>query len=101
MTDDATLKFNRKTKYLIKARDGSRCVVCGETDRLTIHHRNGDHSDNRHENLITLCETCHKKIHAPVLTKIRKRRVAQQIFMDDCIYLGYESPDYVYDLIYA
>lgn len=40
----------------------SACEACGATPDprfLDIHHRNGDHYDNRPENLQVLCRSCH------------------------------------------
>lgn len=43
----------------------SRCEMCGLTKwlnepiKLEIHHINGDHKDNRLENLMILCPNCH------------------------------------------
>jgi len=39
------------------------CVRCGVTERLAIHHLNGDHYDNRVENLQVLCLPCHSSVH--------------------------------------
>jgi 5-methylcytosine-specific restriction endonuclease McrA len=46
-------------------RDGWRCQVCGAMQHLQVHHkefrsRSGDDSE---ENLITLCDRCHKLAH--------------------------------------
>jgi len=48
----------QKLRAIVRARDGA-CVRCGTTERLSVHHRNGDHTDNRMENLETLCLRCH------------------------------------------
>lgn len=53
----------------IKRRDGFKCQRChrskAELERfglsLHVHHVNGESSDNRPENLLTLCEQCHPK----------------------------------------
>lgn len=39
----------------------SVCEVCGYTENLELHHINGDHFDNRLENLQILCPNCHAK----------------------------------------
>lgn len=49
----------------IKKRDGNRCVRCGATDRLQVHHvipvsAGGSHDDS---NLVTLCNNCHREAH--------------------------------------
>ncbi len=56
-----------KLSKLIKERDGYRCWRCGnDKNRLITHHlirrRAGGRDDP--ENLITLCASCHTKIHA-------------------------------------
>lgn len=45
-------------------RDGYKCVICGATDRLEVHHKDGsgrnkDNANNTLENLQTLCSKCH------------------------------------------
>lgn len=40
------------------------CVECGSTENLDVHHKNGDHQDNRLENLEYRCRGCHLKAHA-------------------------------------
>jgi hypothetical protein len=56
---------------------GHACVVCGRTpeewlatdagtrvqDKLSLHHVNGDDTDDRVENVIPLCQSCHVHIH--------------------------------------
>ena len=37
------------------------CEVCGYAENLELHHINGDHFDNRLENLQILCPNCHAK----------------------------------------
>lgn len=63
---------------LILERDGDRCVACGAQERTTarvwrgrpiqvssllVHHINEDTTNNRPQNLITLCATCHVTHH--------------------------------------
>lgn len=39
------------------------CENCKATERLVVHHKNGDHMDNRLKNLMILCESCHNSYH--------------------------------------
>lgn len=61
-------KFNEA----IRQRDGYSCQDCHKTQaqelielhrRLSVHHLNGDHCDDRLENAITLCASCHGRRH--------------------------------------
>lgn len=64
-------KLTSKIKERVKERDGFKCVRCGFPEKLTIHHvipiseaQNHDLEELiNEENLVTLCERCHKKIH--------------------------------------
>jgi 5-methylcytosine-specific restriction endonuclease McrA len=55
-----------KLRMQVLRRDAWRCQACGTTSRLEVHHQqfrshSGVDSD---ENLITLCDRCHKAVHA-------------------------------------
>jgi 5-methylcytosine-specific restriction endonuclease McrA len=56
-------KLQRK---VVLKRDGYRCVKCGATKGLQVHHikKWEGESDNFLENLITICSICHHKLHA-------------------------------------
>lgn len=43
---------------------GESCECCGSSMNLHAHHVNGDWSDNRVENIQTLCESCHHSWHS-------------------------------------
>lgn len=57
----------------IVERDGHRCVICGETSDLVVHHKQYHFFKKRNElanpweyddkYLITLCRTCHQRGH--------------------------------------
>lgn len=69
MTD---VVFNKKLREKVKLRDGYKCKTCPECENLTVHHVDGNRYNNQMDNLITLCERCHRKIHTP-LRKVNKR----------------------------
>lgn len=51
-------------KVLLFRYHEKKCVVCGENKIIACHHYNGDHDDNRPENLVPLCPTHHCYIHS-------------------------------------
>ncbi len=56
----------------VLARDGHRCVVCGATTQLVVHHKDGQgrgtsHPNNNMDNLETRCRPCHIGVHRPQL----------------------------------
>lgn len=56
-------------KQLILERDGFRCTVCGSTNDLSVHHKDfsgqSEKPNNSTDNLMTVCKSCHTKIHKP------------------------------------
>jgi 5-methylcytosine-specific restriction endonuclease McrA len=52
-------------KRKVLARDHWQCQICGSRKNLHIHHQEfRSHSGaDTEENLITLCETCHRRAH--------------------------------------
>jgi len=48
-----------------------RCFICGrdeshgtrQGEHMDLHHINGDDSDDRRDNLVLLCTSCHKMVH--------------------------------------
>lgn len=64
----------RQIRDLVLERDGYRCLCCGRTERLTVHHSCYDHlyDEQDHLNeLITLCVICHSQIHFSIANKKR------------------------------
>lgn len=63
----------RKKRDRILQRDNNKCVICGASDNLVVHHRQyhfnlkkgrkEDPWNYEDKYLITLCEECHKEGH--------------------------------------
>jgi len=61
-------EFSEKLKYIIRKRDGYKCVECGCPEKemktkLSIHHIDENKNNNIENNLISLCKSCHSKVH--------------------------------------
>ncbi|NYT16733.1 MAG: HNH endonuclease [Methanomicrobiales archaeon] len=54
----------RATRDAIRERDGHRCMICGSSRSLHVHHRDHDPTHDCAANLITLCEYCHARVHS-------------------------------------
>jgi 5-methylcytosine-specific restriction endonuclease McrA len=54
-----------KLRVQVLRRDSWRCQSCGTTSNLEVHHQQyRSHSGlDSEENLITLCDRCHKALH--------------------------------------
>ena len=54
-------------KRQVHRRDGYRCRLCGrDDDQLHVHHSTyANYAEERLEDLITLCGTCHERFHFP------------------------------------
>jgi hypothetical protein len=60
------ITFNRKLKEQIRQRDNYECQECHTTQEqagynLPVHHIDYNKKNNAHENLITLCKSCHSQ----------------------------------------
>lgn len=65
--------FTRGLSARIRLRDGNACRLCGlawlpRSGNLVAHHVDRRKADHDPGNLITLCRTCHNKIHAGTAT---------------------------------
>lgn len=54
----------------VKNRDGNKCIICGSTRFLEVHHKKINVSCPTIKDLVTLCKSCHKKEH--VKLKVNK-----------------------------
>lgn len=55
-----------------------KCEICGYTESLELHHINGDHTDNRLENLQILCANCHRQTNNYRGKGIRAHKTADE-----------------------
>lgn len=58
-----------RNSLLESGRKISFCEICHSSKKLGIHHRNMIQMDNRPENLVVLCSSCHKKLHNHILNR--------------------------------
>lgn len=65
-------KWREKRQHIID-RDGGRCVICGSTDELIVHHKQYHLAETGEKYvpwnypdkyLVTLCKDCHQRGHA-------------------------------------
>lgn len=62
MTHDKRIAYQR----IARETYGKSCTICGATkDEIQIdtHHKDGNHENNKIENLQVICASCHKKLH--------------------------------------
>lgn len=57
-------EFYRMRKKVLR-RDGSKCRICGNREKIHVHHIDRDKKNNDKTNLISVCASCHAKIHDP------------------------------------
>lgn len=62
-------------------RDGHHCRRCRSAECLSVHHVNGDHKDNRDENLEVLCGICDLNAHRT----LRARRLYEERFVGESV----------------
>jgi hypothetical protein len=64
--------LQRNGRFIVKLRDNFCCQDCGMTEWeelqlrgrvLAVHHIDGNHDNDALDNLITLCNSCHTKLH--------------------------------------
>lgn len=70
------VEFNNQLKREIRKRDNLKCRLCGEKEngrKLDSHHIDSDKNNNKSENLIALCHSCHMKVHSQGLELIAIR----------------------------
>lgn len=51
------------------------CEICGGQGRLHVHHKDLQCTNNKKSNLMTLCPSCHRRIHSPNYTETGQQKV--------------------------
>ena len=68
---EGNYRLDGGNREAIIIRDGGVCQLCGGTNRLRVHHKDGtgntDRRNNDYGNLITVCQPCHSHLHAVAL----------------------------------
>ena len=72
-----------RTRLIKEGLKENKCEVCGCTESLELHHINGNHQDNRLENLQILCANCHRKTDNFRGKGIRAHKAASEWFISD------------------
>lgn len=66
-----------------------KCAICESNENLEVHHIDKNRQNNNPENLLTVCEKCHQRIHNHSL---------EQIFADEVISKEFVCVQKVYDI---
>jgi 5-methylcytosine-specific restriction endonuclease McrA len=61
----------QKLRRAARVRDRNRCVRCGATERLSVHH--AVPGSNLLEDLVTLCSRCHAREHSKKIPEQENR----------------------------
>ena len=75
----------KRTRAAVRRRDGNRCVVCGRSDRLSVHHvvpaRLG--GSDKMSNLVTVCVLHHRQADARLQRVSVQNLVEAEHYRDD------------------
>ena len=80
--------FTETLRKSIRKRDGFKCVLCSHIQgsggrKLSVHHINSDKFDNREQNLVSLCSSCHKKVHIPKNISFFEKILSDMMLIDE------------------
>lgn len=67
---DSTEKILKENTSRYQKYIKSSCEICGATKDLEVHHKDKNHSNNNPNNLMTVCSSCHQKVHNQSLTSL-------------------------------
>ena len=70
------IRWHKLTKS-VRARDGHRCLECGATEELVVHHlQAGAYTDPG--NMVTLCRQCHYKTFGAIHGKEYRKELIRK-----------------------
>lgn len=67
---DSTEKILKEDTSRYQKYIKSSCEICGATKDLEVYHKDKNHSNNNPNNLMTVCSSCHQKVHNQSLTSL-------------------------------
>lgn len=97
--DGASVMF--KQTRLLKIANRCPCEKCGrpysDFDSFELHHEDGDRSNNSPDNLIWLCNSCHKKAHY-AMGRVKRFEKGIPSFEDEIVSIEPAGQEDVYDV---
>jgi len=66
--------------FMVLERDNYICVKCESKKRICIHHIDWDKNNNEVNNMVILCNSCHKKLHSFIPKRLRKPLFEEWLF---------------------
>ena len=54
---------NNNIYYTPSYKRNAKCLFCSSNKHIEWHHTDSDRNNNRRQNLIPLCKSCHKELH--------------------------------------
>lgn len=72
---DSTEKILKEDTSRYQKYIKSSCEICGATKDLEVHHKDKNHSNNNPNNLMTVCSSCHQKVHNQSLTSLYEDKI--------------------------
>ena len=97
--DGASVMF--KQTRLLKIANRCQCEQCGCSysvyDSFELHHKDGDRTNNSPDNLIWLCNSCHKKAHY-VLGRVKRFEKGIPSLEDEIVSIEPAGQEDVYDV---
>ena len=80
---DSTEKILKENTSKYQKHKKPFCEICKTTIDLEVHHKDKNHSNNIPDNLMTVCHSCHQKIHNQSLTSLHGDRIITITELDE------------------